>query len=407
MKKFFLKNKKAISLKRREKFRIERDRKKDPIGSALIVTLVILTIVLIAALSIALTTIRERKAALESAKSSSAYQNAEELIEKALDGIWNDFGQSGAPYGPVAVYDVGDLVDQNYISSSSSRYQLYRYVSGNSVPQEVSIGTGSTVPVADIARIKITGSKGSSQRAIDAAVICKPFPKADASTVALYHFEDTGNTIEDSTTPQNNGTVQGTVGTDKGICTARKFDGDTGNYIRINDDASLRLGNQMTVEAWVKWDGDTDNSNQNIWRRIVGKGVNLNRNYGLWMCSGPACPGVGQGWLFQIYNGSGGVCNVYQSVAPDTDWHYLAGTFNNGNNQMRLYVDGVANGTMVMNNCTIDPASSNDALTVGYSAGTAGPSAFEGIIDEIKISDVEKSAADISAEYPKRLKYMP
>jgi beta-galactosidase len=230
----------------------------------------------------------------------------------------------------------------------------------------------------------------SQSRAVEADVICKSPFAIDSNTLAYYTFQEKDDSILDYSGYNNIAEVKGSVPVVTGICRARYFDGNASDYITVKDynspnpaDNTLRIpGKNMTVEAWVKWNGHNGG-----WQRIVGKGDPTNRNYGLWMNPSQ--------WLFQIYSGTGIYCDALYNNTFDNHWHYMAGTYDGSN--IRLYVDGKK---VAESACNISPATSSDPLTIGYSVGyPAGHDPFSGIIDEVTVSRATKSNADIQARF--------
>ena len=76
--------------------------------------------------------------------------------------------------------------------------------------------------------------------------------------------EGFGTTAHDESSAHNDATISGATWADEDMCkTGRclQFDGD--DYLEIDDDNTLDLTNEMTMEAWVK-PTSTDRSNQTI-----------------------------------------------------------------------------------------------------------------------------------------------
>lgn len=349
-------------------------------GSALIVSLLILMLIITIALSVTLASIQNQTASNGEYKSSRSLQMADAGIE--------DFMYQLTKAGYATVDQIPGCQASGWIKNAN---YMIRLQDVNNVP----INCSSTTATSLVVSIKSVSNQSGQSRAVEADVICRSPFKRDANTVALYNFQEQGNSILDASNLNNIGAVNGNVPTVTGICSARSFNGNAANYISVPDNnpdpnfSKLKITGPMTVEAWVKWDGTSVD-----WQRIVGKGDVVKRNYGLWM--GPNGP---RGWLFQIYDGIGGICNAQDISAgdtPDTHWHFLVGTYDGSH--INLYLDG----NRVINNlsCAITPATSDDPLTIGYAVGFgAGHSPFSGVIDEVSVSTGAKSAGTIAAEY--------
>lgn len=90
---------------------------------------------------------------------------------------------------------------------------------------------------------------------------------ADVNTVGLWHFDDSsGQTVSDSSGNGNDGTLGPTSGSETQDPTwntsgqklgdsAIEFDGSN-DYIKISDDDSLKITDELTIEAWIKGFGD-------------------------------------------------------------------------------------------------------------------------------------------------------
>jgi hypothetical protein len=214
------------------------------------------------------------------------------------------------------------------------------------------------------------------------AFTCLTKAAIDPKTIVGYWlFDESGKTVVDSSGNKHDGEAKlGAVKRDKGkFGTALVFDGTV--EIDIPDDKALQLGKNQTIMAWIN-----PSVNVSDWVRIVGKGQSAPRNYGLWrMASGEL--------LYQIYSAGGGACNAYlpgdvNTIGPNNVWTHMAGV--NDGKEAKLYVNG-----KVVNKgaCSLDPATSSDPLTFGYTGGFH--TFFKGMLDEVAIFNVVLSDADI------------
>ena len=129
---------------------------------------------------------------------------------------------------------------------------------------------------------------------------------------------------------------------------------------------SLGLADQLTVEAWVyprKFDAD---------RRIVQK----NSNFGLYLS--------GSSLTFftdtQDTTGSGGWKSIPHTLSNTDEWYHVAGVYDGS--EMRFYVDGV----QVLNS-PISQSGVLDSTAELYVGCDGGSKFFDGLIDEVRISD--------------------
>lgn len=343
-------------------------------GSALIVSILVLVIIITITLSITLVSIQNETASQGEYVSSRSFQTADTGIEDLMYDLTKK--------GKSKVSDLDNCKSGGLIEDGNYMVTL---LDKNKVP----INCTQNISIADVVSIKSVSKVLSQSRAVEADVICRTPFTIDSDTLAFYTFQERDDAILDYSGHNNIAEVKGSVPVVTGICNARLFDGNSADYITVKDynspnaaDNTLRIaGKNMTVEAWVKWDGHGGD-----WQRIVGKGDPNKRNYGLWMKPSE--------WLFQIYDGLGGMCNVSDTGAanaPDEKWHYLAGTYDGSN--IKIYLDGKK---IAESGCNITPATSADPLTIGY-AGYHAP--FSGIIDEVTVSKATKSGTDIQARF--------
>src|SRR3989442_470274 len=110
--------------------------------------------------------------------------------------------------------------------------------------------------------------------------------------VAYYPFNGNANDLSGH---GNNGSVAGaTLAADRfgNASSAYAFDG-VSSLITVPDSPSLRISNDITVTCWLNFSTNLNDV------RLVGKGGDCGRNYGLWLDQGT-------GWLFQQFPPEGG-----------------------------------------------------------------------------------------------------
>jgi hypothetical protein len=205
--------------------------------------------------------------------------------------------------------------------------------------------------------------------------------------VAYYPF--TGNANDAAGV--NNGTVNGATLTNDRFGNANSaysFDGVDDN-ISINNSATFNFPNSLTISLWVKYNG-SGTAGKSVWS-LISKNFNGNGNedqFHLWVNAtdkstggrfgtGPAL--VGFGGLPAIDNGL---------------WHQIQVVFDNPNNVINHYLDGVlistaANTANVFNN--------GSPIKLGY--WEAFNNFWNGAIDEVKIYNTALSAAQVQNEY--------
>jgi len=119
--------------------------------------------------------------------------------------------------------------------------------------------------------------------------------------VAYYPFNGNAN---DPSGHANNGTVNGAVlATDRfgNANSAYSLDG-VSSLIAVPDSPSLRVSNNITVSCGVNF------SQTNKGVKLVGKGGDCRRNYGLWLDQGNA-------WMFHQFPPEGGCVGCQENTA--------------------------------------------------------------------------------------------
>ncbi len=162
------------------------------------------------------------------------------------------------------------------------------------------------------------------------------------------------------------------------------------NRVDVADSSSLRLSS-FTVATWFKTTGGW--SDEGIMVNKGGSGsesAGANQNYGLWFTSSDQLQAG-----FETTGGS----NRY--ITPSTNylnnqWHHAVVTFDNTNNIVRLFVDGVQVGTLTT---TSNPDNTGtQPLRIGEnSQPPLGPDAFVGQLDEVGVWSRALSNAEVTS----------
>ncbi len=191
----------------------------------------------------------------------------------------------------------------------------------------------------------------------------------------VWHFD---GTLNDSTSNANHGVNQGTTAVPGYLGGARSFNG-TSSYIGVVNAASLALANTLTLEAWVKpladvIDGARIIDKKNLWNDTAG----FEFEY--------------KGAPNQLSSGAGGGSYGRGIVELDDGaWHYVATTYNG------VVAQVYADGTNVTTLSAITPVVAGTVpLSIGRRSG--GGDYFNGLIDEVRISNVRRSDAWIATQ---------
>jgi hypothetical protein len=185
----------------------------------------------------------------------------------------------------------------------------------------------------------------------------------------------------------NNGTLLGHATFASGeVGQAFSFDGTSGTTVNVPKAANLDVGNQVTVDFWMK--GDPSNNLQNCCQGLVATDFYV-------VEVGPG--GIG----FSVGNGTG-FPEAGPVVVSTNIWHHIAGTYDGSN--IKFYVDGVLQATAPQSG-SISPMQANSFLSIGSEEGrSVCPSCvssryFNGLIDEVEIFNRALSQPEIQAIY--------
>jgi Concanavalin A-like lectin/glucanases superfamily len=186
----------------------------------------------------------------------------------------------------------------------------------------------------------------------------------------------------------NNGALQVAAGYGPGeVGTAFSFNSTSGTVI-VPDAPSLRLTNQLTIEAWINSQrtnsGGTD---QGIVSKVGGavgnNGYDLTlsaRNQLVALFNSP-----GQGW-------PGYEVGVLLPIVPGT-WNHVAFTYDQS--AMKLYFNGQPVATNVIGQAVISATSAN----LHISGDDNNHDYFDGLIDEASVYNRALSASEIAVIY--------
>ena len=211
--------------------------------------------------------------------------------------------------------------------------------------------------------------------------------------VAAFSFnETTGTTAADSSVVRRNGAIRGASHVAGKFGNALSFDG-VDDWVTITDttNSAIDLTKGMTIEAWVMptW--------LDAWETVVMKERGAgNLSYALYGHDGFPDP-----FGFDTPAGYIRTTPVLETTdqavrrttpLPTNQWTHLATTYDG--TTMRLYVNGVQVASKPQ---TGNIAVANGALRIGGNASFAGEF-YDGLIDEVRIYNRARSAAQITAD---------
>jgi len=178
-----------------------------------------------------------------------------------------------------------------------------------------------------------------------------------------------------------------------GIDLPNPVDGSETGYVRIADDDALEP-QTLTIEAWIHPLGPGYNSEP----VIVGKTMEGHSGSWIWAWVMIWHPGTGavSAWLTHDVGAAGTSCSSIGSVAMGASAH-VAMTFDG--TWLRVFIDGQLDNEAAASSANVDYQGQDLATFVG--AGNFAPGwlrRFDGIIDEVRIWDHARDAAEIAGQ---------
>ncbi|MEK7786755.1 MAG: Ig-like domain-containing protein, partial [Chloroflexota bacterium] len=153
----------------------------------------------------------------------------------------------------------------------------------------------------------------------------------------------------------------------------------TDDYVSVPDAPSLNPA-AVTVEAWAKFDSLADRPH------LVGKGTGSQGAYWLVVETNgtPRFFYTKSGETWSAVNGAAG------DIVPGA-WYHFAGVYDGTN--ATIYVNGVAKGTVV----NAGTLATTDPNPVWFGRNSGGTDSFAGMLDEVRIWNVARTAAELQA----------
>jgi len=196
--------------------------------------------------------------------------------------------------------------------------------------------------------------------------------------VSWWRFE--GNADDENGI--NDGTIFGANCNSAGrFDLACNFNG-VGDYVDISDDNSLDINGNITIVAWVKREGNGQDSLNGEY--ILNKGAN---EYTLLFSN--------TGSILQYFTGSNPALTSV-NLGDTSNWHHWAVTFNPFTDVSTFYKDGSLLESVSQ---TGTPLTSTGSLSIGHYEGASINRGFNGTIDEVMIFDRALTIGEISSLY--------
>ncbi len=225
----------------------------------------------------------------------------------------------------------------------------------------------------------------------------------DDDYVGVWHLKETPigeqGEILDSTQYANNGTSYGSMDSndqvEAQINGGINFEGND-NRLNISDDDSLDITNAITIEAWAYYKG-WDSSLQQYAKILVKPTQSGGNPWNMFSLGLSTTPGYGgdQYPRFEITTGISDSMVALESttVMPINTWTHIAGVYDGSN--MYLFINGISED---QTSASITIGTNDQPIQIG-SWNQSVDNRWNGIIDEVRLSNVSRSADCIATEY--------
>ncbi|MBA7688021.1 hypothetical protein ES703_96495 [subsurface metagenome] len=221
----------------------------------------------------------------------------------------------------------------------------------------------------------------------------------DSNYAAVWHLKENPSgsapQMKNSTGDYNHATSQGSMTTnyaDGKINGSLDFNG-TNDYLTVPDHSSLDITTNITISAWVYYHGK--NLFQQDFAKILCKPWPTLQSpwsmYGFGLDDG-----VDGSQLGQLQISEGGTIYMVKStsVVPKNTWTYLVGVYDGS--YLRLYFNSVDENQTSASGVTIN--TNDEPVQIGNWT-LSSENFWDGVIDEVRISNIARSADWIQTEH--------
>lgn len=376
-------------------------------GSTLVFSLIILSFLLVSALSVAVVAAVARKSALTSDKSNVSFQIADSAAEAILQKIYKVHDQTTNKYPTLSLLAAsitgascnGSTLSGNVGTGKLYTATLYRNAGSVAAPDYQPILCSDDNTDGDggwrtkVVKMKLVSAYRQTSRAIEVGV--KPY---DATLVGHWKLDETtGTTVADTSGNNHPGTLtNGPTSTTGRVGNAYTFDGSgvANDYVNVPAGSGINGLTAYSVSAWIKPTSLGEGSNGRIADKLQASVTNG------WRFSVSATNLI---QLVQQFSGSQARWSSASSSISTSSgaWQHVVVTYDNtsASNQPIFYVNGSVSAT-TQNVAPIGSAGTSDssnALTLGGNVAT--DSTFAGSIDEVRIYNRVLSPSEVTTLY--------
>lgn len=222
---------------------------------------------------------------------------------------------------------------------------------------------------------------------------------ADANTVGLWHMNEASGNVLDSSGNGNTGTPTGTSVVAGRLGNGRSFNG-TSDYITISDANSLSFDSgtadtPLSVSVWVKPTvlAGAGAGNWIVNKRDAGAGD----EYQLVFWEGKLVLGL-------FSSNANYISRTTSATWQAGQWYHIAATYDGSKspNGINIYVNGILQNSTGNTTGTYTGMNNSANPVVIGKAGWSASQYFNGIIDEVQISNVTRSSEEVKTSASRR-----
>ncbi|MBU0758470.1 MAG: DUF2341 domain-containing protein, partial [Nanoarchaeota archaeon] len=211
----------------------------------------------------------------------------------------------------------------------------------------------------------------------------------NSSYVAVWHMTLDGTNVPDSTN-QNNGTNSGTDKSEGPASYALNFNQAVGDYINMGPVDGYEGQTYVVFEAYFKTD-NIDNDDMVFAKGAAGEYYPL-----IWRDesdgSGQPPTPARTDTMSMALNGTSVRLVMTDNSMDNTNWHYVVYEFDGSGHVFRGYMDGAEDSISPVANSQSKFPADNNNLWIGRWEGGGAAYYFDGLIDELRISNATRSA---------------
>lgn len=266
--------------------------------------------------------------------------------------------------------DIAEVIVYNRVLTDNERKKIEYYLAQK---YNLTVGTQPFISTDQVIKTENTAS-----------TVIRPLSGVDSSVVGYWKLDETGGSgayLKDDSSLGNHGTPVGSTSVPGVSGKAHSFNGSS-SYISVPDANPLDITRAITIDAWIKL--NTTSGYQTI---VAKRDVSLAEfNYGFRL----------NGDELEFYFLGGGVTHI--AITQNTNlitnkWYHVAVVYDVYKSQ--FYVDGVRqSSTCTLNTCAGEMTTNNDSVGIGR-AGDNNAHYLNGLIDEVRISNVARTAQEI------------